>query len=1478
MKRAFVTLVALASLGVVLGLTVILASVISREMGIEMTELKAKSIAQLESALGATVTYSSISPSFLNYLEIRDLTVHSAADPQKVLLTIHRLRIYYSLVHLIARRDPVGALREIRILNSRFSLDLARDRETIDLLRRFAAAGQVQGESGFRARITGADVDISLQSGATSLAVSHLFFELNALPDALAVSLRGDLQGALPSGFSFTAPVSIAGKVDRAFTWSDLTVRVLSLESSLVRLEKQTLQVLWKGNTVQIQKIEDRSPVDLGVTADLDLQLVTVSFQSDGLRADQLVRFSGSLAKFNGWLKAPLTAAGHLTYSIPSGSLSYEAGLSAWFQDQLPVHDITVDSTFEGTDKGASFSPLRISSPSGSLQFDGSIRFDTFYPQGMLTLVNVDAGTGKRVSANLTIERTSGGLAVKGKHLMVGQVGFDDFSVSLEPDQRGIAFALESSFAEAASGHVSAHGELLLRRPARAALSAAGPQEQKLPSLVLSASLRDVPPDKLYHLLVGAGALTGQQEDIRGMLTRYAVTADLELTTDLSTVTMKSSQVTVTTTDDPTTHARFSAVVDSSHVAVNGLTGAWKGRAIGGWLDASFAEEGQVGFSTAFTFLGTPFSLKGSYSDAAGLSVAGSYGMAVTATPNRDGTWSLRAAATRLPIPLGGDALAVSFDASGLYSGPGEWVVRAPSFSVYNLPLLESRQNTFGFSARITPRTIELNHVTFTDAYSSLSGSARATLAAPLDPFDPRFAAKLGAQFNGTLKSATGAESYTMLGSLKGGNLGASIAFDGVPLGRMRSLSVTGSLSGTGTISGPLADPSMALQVSLKEGRLGTDPLSLETRAVVTPQSIQISSLNLSYLAHALSDGSGTLDMGRGTLTLAARYTGEYFSDKVQLVARLDGQFNPPARGASGQSLLDLGLQGRLGLSDITVAGRPYPSWGVIFRTDKGRLTLDGGPGNSIHGSVDSHRAFALHLARPLPLVGDAGGRIRGDRITANVTLETLDATVLNSILKSPPITTQAGTSPVLTWVSGSASGRLAISGLVNDPDFNGELSVLGADIRSAYSPDDAGPIATKLIFDGKGFHFTHALASAGTARLSADASFTIDHWVPATFDLSLRTEGQTAAHMRVKFGRLVADGHVTGGVRIQGDEARTNVTGDIVVTECRITLGQAPEGKFVPEVPPTFLTLRAVTGKRVEFAWPSESYPVLRTTASPGGELAVTYRGDTGAYTVKGTAGIQGGEIYYFERSFIVGKGSITFNEDQTSFDPHITARAQVREWDPSTGEEIRIYLDADNPLSKFTPRFSSDPPRSENDLLALIGAPFIARAETQGLGISAALISSDVVSQAWVLRPLEQRLREVLGLDMVSVRTQVIQNLLVQKLFGTALNPLDNTSISLGKYLGNDLFLEMLVRLQTQPVPGTQGLYVNPSAGGVGLPPIPANTLPNPGIGLQPQLELSMEWATPFFLLDWNFEPMHPETLYLTDNALTFSWRFSY
>jgi hypothetical protein len=78
-----------------------------------------------------------------------------------------------------------------------------------------------------------------------------------------------------------------------------------------------------------------------------------------------------------------------------------------------------------------------------------------------------------------------------------------------------------------------------------------------------------------------------------------------------------------------------------------------------------------------------------------------------------------------------------------------------------------------------------------------------------------------------------------------------------------------------------------------------------------------------------------------------------------------------------------------------------------------------------------------------------------------------------------------------------------------------------------------------------------------------------------------------------------------------------------------------------------------------------------------------------------------------------------------------------------------------------------------------------------------------------------------------------------------------LDNTEVVVGKYLGDDLFFEALVRVESDTVSSVPELRTN--------------------------LELSLEWATPFFLMEWSLLPSLTDP-FQTDNALSLSWHFVY
>jgi hypothetical protein len=1442
-------------------LTAFAARELDRTLTTRMEALKGAAIGELERIAGRSISYGEISPSFFRSMNVRDLAIHDSEDPGRTLLTIHEVRVYYSLFGLLLGGDPVGAIREIRLVNSNFDIDLERDRDVVELVKKLLESG---GGPGLRARVSGANIGLRVVSRDSMVELRHLFFQVEAQAPAIAVSLRGDVTGRAPGGFSFSSSLSAQGTLDRTLTASDATIKVASFSSSLVDMGANTVQLVWKGNSIDVRKIQDRSPLAVDIQGDLEKREFTLYFQSQDFRPDRLFKFSHGLGAYASWLRAPVTASGHVTWRARTGSLEYEADASALLEDQLPIHEVTLSTSVRGSEKEAFFSPLRLASSEGTAEFAGSVRFDTFYPSGVLSLSGVSTGYGENVNANLAIDRQNDRLSVRATNLQIGELGFDAFQVILSPVAGGAAFSLSTSFAGSPPEDLlQVSGQLLFGQALKRAVTQGEPESMSAPAVTVSAILKNVPPAKLYHLLAGAGRLSTEQQDMVNLLAHYSVSTEAVVSTDFSHLSLAARSVTVTSNDDPGTAFHFGLSVDKSHLSVNGFSGAWKGIGIQGGFDGDLAESGQVGFATNLTLMGNSYFFTGRYSPTAGLTATGSFGLSVSAIPIRGGGALVKLRGEKFPVPLETGPMPVSFDLSGLVTPEGDWSADFADITIFDLPLPEVPHARVQLSGRVTPRLLEITRLTVTDSTNTLTGSARADVAALVDPFDPRFIDTLSVQGSAALHGSAGLETYAVKGGLAQGTLGVAVQFEGVPVQRLGTSAIQGTLSGSGTIRGPLNVPVVDMSVSLKQGKLGTDPLVLDGRVIVGPDGFKVQSVSAAYLAHKLSGGEGSLDMTKGTFSFKGQFETEVFADTVAAAVGLDGAFTNPGGTLSPARVFDLGLQGKLSLNGIKVAGTELPSWAVSFRTTAGRISFDGGPGNSMHGWLDPQLAFSAVLQDPLPITGNIQGRITEDRIHAAFNVDGLDLLVLNPILKSPPLNMGGGPTPVIHFTAGVASGKLVVDGEVNDPDITGQLDIVGGGILTAYSPDEAGPIRTSLVFDGKGFHTLKTFATAGSARMSAQASFTIDHWIPLTWDVSMATEGQTSVRLRARFGVLRAEGAAAGTLHVSGDDRKTNIAGSLLVSDCRITLGQTQVGKFVPEESPTYAHLTVQTGRRVEFQWPTADVPVISTSASPGGAVDITYRGDTGAFTVKGATGVQGGEIYYFDRSFNMKKGSITFNENETTFDPWITARAEVREWDPTTSAEIRIFLDADSPFSKFSPRFSSDPPRPDSDLLAMIGAPIVNRAETQGIGM-AAFVYSDIVGQNLILRPFEQKVRQALNLDMFSVRTQILQNLVAQKVLGTTVNPLDNTSVSLGKYLGNDLFFELLVRLQQPQVP----VAIITSGGGL----IAAST------EVQPDLELSLEWATPFFLLDWTFLPQHPQTMFLSDNSLSFSWRISY
>jgi hypothetical protein len=209
--------------------------------------------------------------------------------------------------------------------------------------------------------------------------------------------------------------------------------------------------------------------------------------------------------------------------------------------------------------------------------------------------------------------------------------------------------------------------------------------------------------------------------------------------------------------------------------------------------------------------------------------------------------------------------------------------------------------------------------------------------------------------------------------------------------------------------------------------------------------------------------------------------------------------------------------------------------------------------------------------------------------------------------------------------------------------------------------------------------------------------------------------------------------------------------------------------------------------------------------------------------------------------------------------FDPRVTILAELRERNDEG--PVLVTLRADNvPISSFKPRLSSDPAMTESQIAIFLGQNLLGVSKDESLDIRKAVISSsEFIPQLNVAKTFENNVREMVGLDILFLRTQVLQRWLIdisgrpEDLTGNPLSRyLDSTELYAGKYLSDSIFAYGSARLREDPLAGSDRLRIDS--------------------------EFGMELDTPFGQVQWTIAPNHWDDLLISDQSLSLSWRLSY
>ncbi len=1424
---------------------------------------------QVADRLGARIRYGTVARSALRALQISDLELLGTSGD--VLLSARRLRVHYSLRTLLSTRSAVDAVNRVELTGVVANLRLPRDQGPVSAaLGGLGAAADGAAQASVLpwpltiadARVT-VTVDSDRTSGSGHVDLRELSLRLEPDGDGVRiVDARARLDAALADLAGHATELDTRIRLDGRLGPGDAsraTVRVGAVQSSLGTIPAREVQAAWDGTTLGLTTLADDRGSVLRVWIEPERRLIRADLQAEQFSPIGLVRPAGPLARLSPWFDTTVTGTGSVIAG-PDGVLRYDAdiGFAAppALLGGLPGEPVEVDLTVRGDGTTATVAPLVLRSTAGAARYEGTIDTRTGIAAGRLAVTDLDLN-GRPIGASAAVEADLQAMRLS---LREGVVAIGDAALSELAGHVVLHGAAPDGGAAAASPSLQVDLTWVPPVSGDGTATATGAVTLgRRPVFTGRVDLENVDAGVLYGLLRPADP---DDAEASGLPDGLLVSARLEGSVGPDLLALEVSSASVVQRAGPL-RARFNAVATERSLEIVDLdlvVGA-STRAVGSaTLDAErLYASGRIELDGEQV----PGTIRLETGD--GVTVRGPWGLMVQLWPDeelRPADVLARIAATEAggptpfrmnlegyPVAAAGEDVAADATLAGIVRRPwaflgslgpsGRGADALTDLAAAGVVLADSRLALRGLTVGDLPARLEIDFgydlgVLSADRIHFAVGEQDVTGAGTLN-----VTTHDGFRAAGQVLLESGQERYDAAVSIAPGMLDVDVDVNLLRLDRLVPLPIPGTASGRIRITGSLAEPLITAELTSHDVPLDKDYVTLALQSTYDGRRIAIDDLAVDFRDHRIRGVAGSIDTSTGTVAVGGRYEGEYLGQPLSLDLAVTGTASFPAGSAPERSLpVEAALT--VAATAVTVGDLSKPSWEAAVRWEEGGLAFSGGPLDGLSGRIATDGAFEVEVSAPLPLQGSASGTLSGSELSAQLSIAALDLTLLNTLMHTSAVKV----------VAGSAAGTVRLHGPINDPAMLGALQATGVVLESSLIPQRVGPLAFPVAATDRELTVGRTRPERGVAPVEMHGTVRFGQWAPTAYDFSVQTATEEGVPVEYRFGPISIAGVALGSVQITGDRDATHIAGAVEADSARVFIDNAGRGS-PPAWEPLTVDLEATTGRGVELTWPSDDLPILEALVDVDQTVSVSYDGFSGDYSVVGDVAIRRGELFFFNRTFVLRDGLVSFAEDGGRFDPMVTVRAETRERSADDGT-LRIYLDADSPLSALDPqtvRLSSDPTRPVPELRAMLGAPFADGTADEDIDLLA--VAGGMATQFGMVRPMERALRDSLGLDLFSIRSQLVENLLRTPLGVSSPDLLDNTEIVVGKYLGDGLFLEALVRVESDTV--------------------------SPGPELRTNLELSLEWATPFFLLEWSLLPSLTDP-FQTGSALSLSWRFNY
>ena len=582
----------------------------------------------------------------------------------------------------------------------------------------------------------------------------------------------------------------------------------------------------------------------------------------------------------------------------------------------------------------------------------------------------------------------------------------------------------------------------------------------------------------------------------------------------------------------------------------------------------------------------------------------------------------------------------------------------------------------------------------------------------------------------------------------------------------------------------------------------------------------QIGSLSLDNMAlmidfeDLLIDGS--IDVKNEVLTPMGTYSTQ--KGKVTISAKNESISDRLIQIFTGN---DYNIDFNVGISDVTLEdGYEIADLSIDMNLSNAGLSFSG---NLVNGRFDPIENYIdISIDRELLFGFNARGYL-GSELDLMVTDIYFPLPLLNQLMNST----------LMSFKNGTIEGDVLIKGPTSNLSFYGMAYCKSYEMTLYYLPDQVITVKNVAMSihdhelsvsrtmlagysesDGRYFYGDVSLdivmQGLGIERL--DVNIDIDERTPILFWMPM----YVGTDFEVK-------GDVSGYVGFEYSGGASKLITDIKASSMLIDF------RFDEEMPDWFYNQKSVsmdmdvkltTGKDVEFYYPEKDNSFINFTLAEDKSVRLVSEG--GLISTDGGISLKTGQVYYFHNDFIIKEGSVDLTKKnligtESEIPIVLNLTAEITDYD-SDGNKVVINMILQNAtLNELSPRFSSTPMKSENEILAMLGQSVMSSgALDQNLSLSSlatfAATATETLTRVGMLESnknysISGIVRNSLGLDIFSARSNILSNIIIDALPGELAGRgdisllaryLDGTSLFAGKYIGLDWFIKIRLMLK--------------------------------------------------------------------------------